>query len=350
MRIHFFLPGFLITFVLFMQGAQVAHAADSTFNADTVLSGNWDSFTAVTALDGSAADELIVADNTIIVTVPGGSTFTLKASANITFANDGGIATTCGVTPTLTVTGPKNNLVITPTNSPCPASGSSQPSNRRIDNIAASVALTVSLGDHRDRALLRLVNQLMSAERLIPGRVTLAEQLVTAAGKTTLSSLSDLLGNDSLKTLLLQLFSQDSALSDLMRGQRSERLVLEVWHPGEACAAGNNPLASTTFSINLFGHGITSLPALAAGTYDFSIRKPYGLCQIRTGQTLAASMALDFPGYVHVGDLNMNGKVDAGDFQIFLQNLGATQYDFNEDGRIDLNDVTDFLEGLRVAL
>lgn len=100
-------------------------AADLVFSANTTLSMSGVAFTTITVASGSEATTLTVDAATLTVTVPSGSTFTLRASSDITFTNNGGVTTTCGATSSLAIPGPKTNVLVTPTNSPCPRSGTS---------------------------------------------------------------------------------------------------------------------------------------------------------------------------------------------------------------------------------
>ena len=120
MRSHRWFPIFLLSSFILSAVPNVVGAADLLFSANTTLSMSGITFTTVTVASGSEATILTVDATTLTVTVPSGSTFTLRASSDITFTNTSGVTTTCGATSSLALPGPKTNLVVTPTNTPCP--------------------------------------------------------------------------------------------------------------------------------------------------------------------------------------------------------------------------------------
>ncbi|MBI2551726.1 carboxypeptidase regulatory-like domain-containing protein [Candidatus Uhrbacteria bacterium] len=124
MRRIFLITSALILFLgVFLTRAPAAYAADVTFNADTILSGNWDSFATVTAKSGCNATTLDVQSGKIVITVASGDSCALETSAG-TFTTTGSDTTACGPPIRLTVNGAATNVEITPANSTCvPTSG-----------------------------------------------------------------------------------------------------------------------------------------------------------------------------------------------------------------------------------
>src|SRR3989338_11460914 len=96
--------------VFFAFGVTAARAADVEFNADTILSGDWDSFSTVTAKSGCAATTLDVQSAQIVLTVASGDSCTLEANAG-TFS---GGTLACSPAIQTTVTGPATATEITP--------------------------------------------------------------------------------------------------------------------------------------------------------------------------------------------------------------------------------------------